>query len=297
MNQKVKRLLFGSFFALVAIIFSTAFAGATTSGQPTATDCQVCHPQFTQSWQSSAHAKSMTNPVFQAAWKESGNKSSCLACHATGFDLGTGNWESGNVSCKACHAAGSGDHPDTVMAINRGADLCGACHKDTYFEWQLSEHGNTELVCIDCHAVHDTGLKKEDVFELCSSCHTAQTTNFTHSEHAQAGLSCSDCHLASIDAEPGEGRATLAHSFRVALSTCSACHASQMHNSKVGVDIEPDSTPDAMAAVESLSVSADPQPASPGILAMISGLIGMASGMILAPWLERWYRQINRENE
>lgn len=297
MHQTVRRLLIGTFFALVAILFSFVFAGAATTSQSADVNCQACHPQFVESWQSSAHANSVSDPVFQSAWAESGNKSSCLVCHATGYDLGSGNWEAGNVSCAACHTDGLGSHPETPMAIERGADLCGTCHQDTYFEWQLSEHANTDLMCSDCHDVHETSLKKADVFSLCSSCHTEQSTNFTHSEHAIADLSCSDCHLAPHNTEPGEGRATIAHSFRVDLATCTACHASQLHSPNTAIESEPEGAPDAMAAVETLTVSTDPQPANPGGLAMVSGLIGMASGMILAPWLERWYRQINQEDE
>jgi hypothetical protein len=52
-----------------------------------------------------------------------------------------------------------------------------------------------------------------------------------------------------------------------------------------------------MASVETLSVQAGPGPVSPVGFAALSGLIGMASGMILAPWLERWYRQLRQDGD
>ena len=30
--------------------------------------------------------------------------------------------------------------------------------------------------------------------------------------------------------------------------------------------------------------------------AVVAGLVGMAGGMILSPWLERWYRKLNRKD-
>jgi hypothetical protein len=85
------------------------------------------------------------------------------------------------------------------------------------------------------------------------------------------------------------------HSFTVRLDTCNECHSYQMHD-PVDVHLEPpENTPDAMASVENLSVSSEPSPVSPIGFAMLSGIIGMATGMILAPWLEQWYRRLRRE--
>jgi hypothetical protein len=72
-----------------------------------------------------------------------------------------------------------------------------------------------------------------------------------------------------------------------------------MHAAQEEVDtgtLVPDPT-DAMAAVEDIKVSTEPDPVSPVGFATLAGLIGMASGMILTPWLERWYRRMKREND
>jgi hypothetical protein len=46
-----------------------------------------------------------------------------------------------------------------------------------------------------------------------------------------------------------------------------------------------------MAAVITAPVSMQPQPANPFGFAMVAGLIGLAVGMVLAPWLEKVYRK------
>jgi hypothetical protein len=41
-------------------------------------------------------------------------------------------------------------------------------------------------------------------------------------------------------------------------------------------------------------VSADPRPVSPVGFAFFTGLIGLAFGIVLAPWLERGFHRIRR---
>jgi hypothetical protein len=52
------------------------------------------------------------------------------------------------------------------------------------------------------------------------------------------------------------------------------------------------------AVVESVQpiqpVQTEPNPVSPVGYSLLAGLVGMASGMILAPWSERWIRRINK---
>jgi hypothetical protein len=70
-----------------------------------------------------------------------------------------------------------------------------------------------------------------------------------------------------------------------------------MHD-PVDVHVDPvESPPDAMASGDSTDVTESPDSVSPVGFAAITGLIGMASGMILAPWLERFYRRMNQEGE
>ena len=50
--------------------------------------------------------------------------------------------------------------------------------------------------------------------------------------------------------------------------------------------------PDALAAVEAAGVSLEPDPVSPMYFILLAALIGMAFGLLVAPWIERWYRRL-----
>jgi formate-dependent nitrite reductase cytochrome c552 subunit len=265
--------------------------------EPPGVKCKACHDAFHEVWQDSAHGRAVDDPIFREAWEAQGKPASCLPCHTTGYDFSTGMWDKDGVACEACHEPIEGDHPPGPMRADRSGELCGECHTETYFEWRVSKHHQVDLDCTDCHDPHETGLKAEDPSAMCANCHKARSSDFTHTVHAQEGLTCADCHLESLENEMGEGRAKRDHSFEVRLDTCNDCHAYQMHQSGDTVVEQPPEPPDAMASVEGLSVSAEPNPISPVGFAMLSGIIGMATGMILAPWLERWYRRLGESEE
>jgi hypothetical protein len=54
---------------------------------------------------------------------------------------------------------------------------------------------------------------------------------------------------------------------------------------------------DAMASVETAGVSLDPEPVSPIYYALLSALIGMAFGLLVSPWIERWYKRMHKNIE
>jgi hypothetical protein len=76
------------------------------------------------------------------------------------------------------------------------------------------------------------------------------------------------------------------------LTTCNQCHAYQMHDP---AEVHPESPtpmpPDTLAAVEALPVLEEPQAVNPLGFTTLTGLIGLAAGIVLAPWLERWTRR------
>jgi len=162
---------------------------------------------------------------------------------------------------------------------------------------------NRSIACHDPHAtaLNETG-QSTDGSALCASCHRERASNFAHSAHSEVGLTCADCHLGPTDAATGEGHAVRDHSFNVRLSTCNACHAYQMHDP---VEVHPDRPTLAPASpggvtpqgMDTLLTSTEPAPVSPIGFAALSGLVGMASGMILAPWLERFYSRIRRDDD
>lgn len=301
MIRRIKRILIGLGFAIPAALLSFVLVQATPSAEYLAAaqtgDCSSCHQEFMDVWRSGDHSKSVTDPVFQEAWAAEGKQGTCLTCHATDYDPVTGRWESGSVDCKTCHSPLPAQHPEEPMPTDRSGQLCGECHTETYFEWQISQHRQTDLTCVDCHDAHATWLKADQASTLCANCHRTRSSNFAHTQHSEEGLTCADCHLGPLDGDVGEGRAERAHTFQVQLTTCNSCHAFQMHDPvDVHVD-EVQSPPDAMVSGESVEVTGEPGPVSPIGFAAVTGLIGMASGMILAPWLERFYRRMNQNEE
>lgn len=288
----ITRLIVGACFALPFILLSYALARAGSASPDTvpATECRACHEEFQARWRESAHGKAATDPVFKNAWEAAGQPGECLTCHTTGYNAETGTYYSESINCLACHDAASANHPEQPMAAERSAKLCGTCHQETFFEWQASAHRQEGLDCVGCHDPHASGLKTKDAASTCASCHRERSSNFAHSQHSQQGLTCADCHLAILP-DPVEGHARRDHSFSVRLSTCNECHAYQMHDP---AEVHPENPtplpPDALAAVDNLSVANEPAPASPIGFAAISGLFGLGVGAVLAPWLERWYK-------
>jgi len=300
MSRWLRKLFLGIAFALPLALVSFAFVQTPVEAQSGDGDvaCATCHPAFHQAWLDGAHGRASTDPIFLNAWREAGEDETCLTCHTTGYDPETGAWKQDGVTCEACHDSEDVDHPSEPMPSDRSAEFCGTCHTETYFEWQVSGHRGEDLDCLGCHDPHQTGLKTYDASTLCSTCHRTRASSFAHSEHSVEGLTCADCHLGPTMSETGEGHAVRDHSFGVRLSTCNECHAYQMHDPEE-VHPEPLSTPDPepVAGVDSVSMSSDPSPISPVGFAMLSGIVGMASGMILAPWLERWYERIKKDEE
>jgi hypothetical protein len=102
--------------------------------------------------------------------------------------------------------------------------------------------------------------------------------------------------MADLHSTGVEGHARKDHSFFVSLTSCNACHAYEMHD-PLSVHPEPTPTVDPMASVETLSVVATPKPASPLGFAVLAGLIGLAAGVVIAPWLERFQNKGTRDRE
>jgi hypothetical protein len=48
-----------------------------------------------------------------------------------------------------------------------------------------------------------------------------------------------------------------------------------------------------LSSTEIALISDDPGNVNPLGFATVAGLVGMAAGMILSPWLERWYQRFN----
>jgi len=296
MKKWTVRILIGLIFAfpfgLATTFWVQAEADTAVDGNPEL-DCQTCHPAFYASWENSHHGMAMIDPAFEVSWRSQGEQPECLICHTTGYNAESNTWIADGITCEACHNPIEENHPNQPMPSDRSASLCGTCHQETLFEWQVSAHRETNLVCVDCHGQHSTTLKSEDAESLCSNCHRERASNFGHTSHSQEGMTCADCHLGPTGGETGEGHAARDHSFNVRLSTCNSCHAYQMHDpTDVHLDEPSEPNVDAMASVEIAGVSPDPAPISPIYYALLSALIGMAFGLVVSPWIEKWYHKI-----
>lgn len=293
------RTFVGLCFALPMGFLGVAVAQARAPLQAAnLNECQDCHEIIQSHWQDSAHGQAVTDQVFKQAWQEQGSPGECLSCHTTGYDPTTGTWEKDGVTCQVCHYPVSENHPEAVMPTDISSRLCGTCHLDTYAEWESSIHGQEDLACARCHNPHTTGLKKADAQQVCQACHNEETHFFTYTGHAEEGLLCADCHLRVSEAQMGEGHGQRLHTFVVDIGTCTGCHGETLHYPS-GKESSPAESVEASLPVSigDATVSAIPDPVSPLGFAVVAALVGMGSGMVLAPWLENWYRRSRQDGD
>jgi predicted CXXCH cytochrome family protein len=297
MKRWLIRFWVGVACALPMMLLGARLAEANPASAPpqdaTITNCVVCHADFQTAWEHGAHGQAASNKNFLDSWKSQGSPAECMSCHATGYDANTGTWKTAGVTCEACHSPITVNHPQEPMPTDRTGKICGNCHTETYFEWQVSKHRQNNLTCSTCHDPHATQLKADNASDLCATCHQTMSTNFSHTQHSAKGLTCADCHLGKLTSPLGEGHGERDHSFNVRLDTCNQCHAYQMHDPAAIHEVTPTPAPlDSMTAVTDVPVTTEPQPVSPVGFATLSGLIGLAFGMVLAPWLERLYKRM-----
>lgn len=305
MKSVLSRIAYGALFAIPLMLLTYAFAQASPPVDINPQDevsqeqvCKSCHPAFYETWEEGLHGQSFSDPAFQKAWKEGGKPDECLSCHVTGYDSMTGNWDEDGVACARCHNPVPEDHPREAMPVARSSDLCGDCHTETYFQWQASVHRQKDLGCETCHDPHGSQLLVANDEGLCASCHKARSSNFSHTQHSQEGLACADCHMADLGEQVNQAHGNKDHSFFVSLDTCNGCHVYEMHDPVAVHEEEPPAENlDPMASVETSSVLAAPKPVSPIGFALLAGLVGLAAGVVLAPWIERFQNKLDMRNK
>jgi predicted CXXCH cytochrome family protein len=272
--------------------------------------CSACHSKFMDALQSGKHGHAISDPLFTQMWTDQGKPGACLVCHVTGYDPATGTWTADGVSCEACHgpvpAAHSTDPVANPVPVDRTSDLCGRCHSGDRFniaDWQSSTHFQRGMTCTVCHDPHSATLKTVQGQEaagpsgLCINCHSEVSMAFPYSKHNQAGVSCVDCHLRHFETGTTDVHAIPDHSFTASIATCSACHADQMHAQPTVAStdqITPAIVPESSTPTSGDSAS-NPSPVSPLGFAGLAGLFGLAGGMVLQPWLEKAYHNINKK--
>ncbi len=297
LKRMLSRFFIGLCFALPAglVVVAVGQASPYQQDQPLE-DCQECHEIIRTHWEDSAHGNALSNPAFQEAWARQANSESCLPCHTTGFDPEAGTWEAEGITCVVCHHPVSENHPEQIMPTDVSSRLCGGCHLDTYDEWADSAHAQEDLACVRCHSPHTASLKATDTQELCRACHNEEVHFYSYTAHFQEGLLCTDCHLRVTDTQPGEGHGQRMHTFTVGRESCGGeCHGDEMHF-YISEGAAPDTPEQAGMAplIGDTILQSEPDPVSPMGFATLAGLLGMAFGMILAPWLERWFQRLAR---
>lgn len=305
MKSVVSRILHGILFAIPLMLLTYAFAQASTpeidvqqQEVPNEQDCKSCHPAFYEVWEDGLHGQAWSDPAFQNVWQDQGEPVECLVCHVTGYDSTNNTWESDGITCQRCHNPAPENHPIEPMPVARTSELCGECHTETNFQWQASMHRQHDLGCETCHDPHGSQLLAQDDSTLCASCHQARSSNFSHSAHSQEGLACADCHMSDLQEQGVQAHGQKDHSFMVSLNTCNGCHEYQMHDPVVLHEVEPADEPlDPMISAEASSVLAAPKPVSPLGFAVLAGLVGLAAGVILSPWIERFQNRLDLKDK
>ena len=315
MNSRIERLLIALMFALLAagvtLVIANAQGEVPPAGQ-TSTDCVVCHTEFQMTWENGAHGKAGTDPIFVEEWNKQGKPGACLVCHTTGYNPATATYKTAGVTCEACHGPAPADHPKTPMPVDRSPDLCGRCHSDTRFGWQdwkVSTHYQRGMDCATCHDPHSASLKKaagprgqalttDEVSALCINCHKESSMKFSYTSHAQKGVSCVECHVKHLGNGDRAAHTVPDHSFKASLDSCNTCHAQQMHSPTEAKIPGGVAVPVTVSSTEEMKPLAtpEPEPVSPMGFSAMAGFIGLAGGMVLAPWLERWYHRNVKHN-
>jgi hypothetical protein len=130
----------------------------------------------------------------------------------------------------------------------------------------------------------------QDASAQCKNCHKDVASTAQHSTHAAANVGCVDCHM-GVRAEGNyDPHAGPNHTGNATLETCNACHSTQMHAS-TGVPITVEPTPATPGPLSAGLIDTSPQAPGPLGYILISVLVGLAFGFVLAPMIERSSRR------
>ena len=72
-----------------------------------------------------------------------------------------------------------------------------------------------------------------------------------------------------------------------------------MHSPTDAIGVTEVSAPvaaESTAEIKLASVTPEPDAVSPVGFSVLAGMIGLAGGMVLATWLERWYRHLSKHD-
>ena len=234
-------LVIGVVVGLVSLLVTVQLAAAAekfqSDDEPTpdsehpTQDCQECHLDVANHWETSPHAHAFDDEVFQAQWFSLGEPTECLACHTTNFQPATGEYDAEGVECQACHGEVDPEHPPNPVPLLADTEYCGTCHTTTLGEWHRTGHATEDIGCMDCHDPHSQDPLFENPDDLCINCHEESMGDYLEDLHVQEGIGCVDCHALVIPPEvpPEDGIVPTGHSFDITPATCVACHTDALH--------------------------------------------------------------------
>jgi DmsE family decaheme c-type cytochrome len=155
------------------------------SGYAGSETCQACHEDVYKQYATTAHHVTETSARYQESAK------GCEACHGPGQD----------------HADASGD-PEKIFNPKGkpprvANERCLTCHQqqEERHNFRQSEHGLSQVACIDCHSVHPPKPTEHLLVSkgaaLCYQCHGEVRQQFQRPFHHRVhekGMNCTDCH-------------------------------------------------------------------------------------------------------
>jgi hypothetical protein len=205
--------------------------------------CETCHTA--EAWKTVAfdHDRDTDYPLTGRH-----REAACQACHT-----GVLHQEDLATDCWSCHRA------DDEHRGRRGRD-CGACHATTGWKTTAFDHDRDTRFPLSgshrearCEACHHGVLGREDLATTCFGCHEADDVH-----QGQEGRDCGRCH----DEQSWTERVRFDHDLtsfpllglhavvaceechptsrhRDAETRCSACHADEFHEGRLGNDCAP----------------------------------------------------------
>lgn len=191
-------LMIGSFFTTSAFAQAAKFK-INKKGFTSSEVCGKCHTDIYDSWKESMHSRSVSDPIFKAAYImayfKRGKEASklCLGCHAPttritkDFDLDSPITAEG-ITCDFCHSVKEVKlaHPDNPFVMDVGRVKYGP-----------NKEGDVKVHDIKYSPLHSSA-------EFCAACHEYKPNGVpvmtTYSEwkegpYAEKGVQCQFCHM------------------------------------------------------------------------------------------------------
>ncbi len=151
------------------------------------------------------------------------------------------------VTCHGVHAVRPAQDPDSLVAPENVANMCGSCHEGTKNAFTRGRHGSLQQGgdtaapgCVDCHSPHltvatDTPTWKLQGIQECGTCHEKETLTYRDTFHGKVTslgfvrvAACADCHGAHEVLPSSDPRSPIAPENL--METCGNCHSNLNEN-------------------------------------------------------------------